>query len=110
MRNIRVAGSFLRKIGIAIIILTAFGFLIDLFSGLYVLRNSKSIYAGLAGLLVVAILYAIGEAGSEWIGGKDDGSHPLHKRAFRLLALLLFAAIIMVAIWFSLTYLGIARE
>lgn len=51
MRKFRV----IRKIGIAVIILIAFGFLIDLFGGLYVLRHAKSIYAALAGLLIVAI-------------------------------------------------------
>lgn|SRR5574341_306297 len=102
-------GLILRKVAIAIIILVAFGFLIDLFSGLYVLRHSKSIYADVAGLLILAIFYAIGEAGSEWIGGKDDVAHPLHKRVFLLLALVLFAAFIMVAIWFSLKSLGIVR-
>jgi len=92
--------SILRALLLSIIILFAFGFLIDLFSGFYVLTHAKSIYAGLAGLLIVAIFYLIGESGSEWIGGKDDITHPLYKRAFHLLVLLLFAGLVLAIMWF----------
>jgi len=101
--------SIFRLIAIAVIILLAFGFLIDLFSGLYVLRQAKSIYAGLAGLLIVSIFYLVGEAGSEWIGGKDKVTDPLYKRALRLLALLIFGAFILAALWFVLKQLGLIR-
>lgn len=101
--------SILRIIVIAVIVLLTLGFIIDLFSGFYVLRQSKSIYAGLAGLLIVAIFYVIGEAGSEWLGGKDKVTDPLYKRALRLLALLIFTTLILTALWFALKYLGSIR-
>lgn len=88
-------------------VLLAFGFLIDLFSGFYVLRHSTSAYAALAALIVVAVFYALGEGGAEWIGGKDDVSHPLYKRVFHLLLLLLFGALILVILWFVLKNLGL---
>ncbi len=103
------SNSILRIIVIAVIALLAFGFLIDLFSGFYVRTHSKSIYAGLAGLLIVAIFYVIGESGSEWIGGKDAVAHPLYKRAFHLLALLLFAGLVLAIMWSTLKYLGLIR-
>jgi len=99
--------SILRVIIIAVVVLLAFGFLIDLFSGFYVLRHSASLYAGVAALLIVAIFYVIGESGSEWIGGKDDVAHPLYKRVFHLLALLLFAGAILSIMWSALKYLGL---
>ncbi|MEW6713941.1 MAG: hypothetical protein AB1306_02465 [Nitrospirota bacterium] len=99
--------SILRLIAIAVIVLLALGFLFDLFSGFYVLRQAKSIYAGLAGLFIVAIFYVIGEAGSEWIGRKDKVNDPLHKRVFRLLVLLIFGAVILAALWFVLKYSGL---
>lgn len=87
--------------------LLVFGFLIDLFSGFYVLGHSKSIYAGLAALMVVSVFYVLVEAGSEWIGRKDDVAHPLYKRVFHLFLLLLFIGIILVILWFVLKNLGL---
>ena len=107
--NFNKAGSILRKIAIAVVILIVLGFLMDLFSGFFVLRHSTSIYAGLGGLLILATFSLLGEIGSEWIGGKDEVSHPLHKRAFRLLALFLFAGLLMAAIWFALKFLGTVK-
>lgn len=101
--------SIFRIIVIAVIALLAFGFLIDLFSGFYVLSHAKSIYAGLAGLLIVAIFYLRGETGSEWISGEDDVAQPLYKRAFHLLVLLLFAGLVLTVMWFALKYLGLIR-
>jgi hypothetical protein len=104
------AYSLLQKIIIALIVLLVFGFLLDLFSGFYVLAHSKSIYAGLGGLLIVAIFYMIGgEASSEWIGGKDKVTDPLYKRTFHLLTLLLFAAGLLAILWFALKYLVLIR-
>lgn len=99
--------SILRINIIAVVVLLALGFLIDLFSGFYVLRHSTSLYAGVAGLLIVAIFSLIGESGSEWIGGKDDVSHPLYKRVFRLLVLLLFAGLILATMWSAVKLLGL---
>jgi hypothetical protein len=101
--------SILRFIVIAVIVLLAVGFLFDLFSGFYVIRQAKSIYAGLAGLLILGIFYLVGEAGSEWIGGKDKVTDPLYKRAIRLLALLLFGALIFAVLWFVLKQIGLIR-
>jgi ABC-type branched-subunit amino acid transport system permease subunit len=108
-KQIKRASPILKKAAVAVFVLLVFGFLIDLFSGFYVLRHSKSIYAGLAALVVVAIFYTLGEGDSEWIGGKDDVTHPLHKRAFHLLLLLLFGGLVLVMMWFALKNLGLIR-
>jgi hypothetical protein len=99
--------SVLRLIVLAVILLLAFGFVVDLFSGLYILRQAKSVYAGLAGLLIVAIFFLAGEAGSEWIGGKDKVTDPLYKRALRLLGLLFFGAFVISALLLVLKQFGI---
>ena len=86
-----------------------FGFLIDLFSGFYVLRNSKSIYAGFAGLFLLAAFYLMGEAGADWIHSKDDASQPSYKKAFRLAMLLIYVGLSMAAVWFLLNYFGLIK-
>jgi hypothetical protein len=103
------SNSILRTIVIGVIILLAFGFLIDLFSGFYILIHSKSIFAGLGGLLIFSIFYLIGEAGSGWISGKDEVAHPLYKRAFHLLVLLVFAGLVLTVLWFVLKSFGIMK-
>jgi hypothetical protein len=109
IKYVKKPRSILRTITIGTIALLIFGFLIDLFSGFPVLRNSKSIYAGLAGLFFLAVFYLIDEAGGDWISSKDDVSHPLYKRAFRLAMLLIYAGIIMTAGWFILNYFGLIK-
>jgi tetrahydromethanopterin S-methyltransferase subunit D len=101
--------AVIRKVAFAVIVLIVAGLLLDLYTGFYYLSHFKSIYAALAGLLLLGVFYLVGEAGSEWIGGKDDVKDPLYKRVFRLLALLLFAALLMTVIWFTLKYLGLMR-
>jgi hypothetical protein len=96
--------SILRTIVIGIIVLPIFGFLIDLFSGFYVLRTCKSIYAGVSALFLLALVYIVGEAGSNWINSKDDSSHPLYKRVFHLVMLLIYVGIIMISTWLLLSY------
>jgi len=103
------ARSVLKNIATGIIFLLVIGFFADLYSGFYIPKHSQSVYAGLAGLLLIAILFVAGEAGSEWIGGKDDVTHPLYKRAFHLFLLLLFAGLVLIMMWFALKSLGVIR-
>jgi hypothetical protein len=109
MKSLKKQLSLLRIIAIGTIVLLIFGFLIDIFSGFYVLRNSKSIYTALVGLFLLAIFYLIGEAGGNWIGSKDDVSHPLYNRLLHLVILLMYAGIIMTVAWFILNYFGIIK-
>jgi hypothetical protein len=87
-------------------VLLALGFMIDAFSGFYILRNAKSLSWSFGGLVLVAVFYLLGETCSEWISSKDDVSHPLHKRSFHLICLLLFAGAIIGACWFAFKLLG----
>ena len=104
VKHIKKLLSILRIIAIATIVLLIYGFLIDIFSGFYVLKNSKSIYSALVCLFLLAIFYLIGEAGGNWIGSKDNVSHLLYKRLFHLVLLLMYAGIIITAAWFILNY------
>ena len=89
--------------------LLIFGFMIDMFSGFYILRHSTSLYAGLAGLLLLSVFYLFGEAGAEWIHKKDEVTHPVHKRVFHLSLLLLYAVTIMATAGFLLNYFGLIK-
>jgi hypothetical protein len=89
--------AVLRTITIGVVFLLLFGLLIDAFSGFYVLRHSKSVYAGCAGLFLLSILYLLGEAGSDWINSKDETTHPWHKRLLHLLMLLAYAGLVILA-------------
>ena len=91
---------------VAILVLLALGLMIDAFSGFYILKNARSLGWGIGGLLIVALFYLIGEAGSGWIDSKDDVSHPLHKRAFHLSLLITFVGAIMVIVGYVLNKMG----
>lgn len=54
----------LRTVVIGIVVLPLFGLLFDAFSGFYVLRHSKSLYAACAGLFLLSVFYLLGEAGA----------------------------------------------
>jgi hypothetical protein len=99
----------LKNIAIGIILLLTIGFFVDLFRGFYILKHSQSIYAGLSGLLIIAILYVTGEAGSKWIDSKDNVTHPFYKRAFHLFLLLLFAGLVLIVLWLVLKSLGVIK-
>jgi hypothetical protein len=65
-----------------------FGAMADLFSGLPLLRLSRSWTAWLLGVAGLGIVYAVAELGGGWITGRDKLAHPLWKRAFHLAMLL----------------------
>lgn len=91
---------------ILFLVLLALGFMIDAFNGFYILRTAKTVSWSAGGLLLVSLFYLLGEAGSEWISSKDDVSHPLHKRVFHLICLVLFAGAIIAACWIIFKLLG----
>src|SRR5207249_1950323 len=85
-----------------LIFLIVIGSATDLWLGLPLLRAARSWTTWLVGVLALAVLYLLGEGGSEWIKKRDNRSHPVWKRAWNLTLLLGFAgtiaAIAMVAI------------
>ncbi len=96
-----------RTLVIGAVVLPLFGLLFDAFNDFYVLRHSKSIYGAFAGLVLLAVLYLLGEAGATWVGSKDKVSHPLHKRVFHLFLMLAYTVLIVVAAWAAFKSLGI---
>lgn len=82
------------------------GILIDAFNGFYIFREAKSIFLGIFGLLILSLFYLVGEAVSGWIDSKDNVSHPLYKRFFHLILLLISAGIVMTLAYFTITFLG----
>jgi hypothetical protein len=101
--------AILRIVAIGAAFLLLLGFLIDAFSGFYVFSHSKSVYAGCAGLTLLSVFYLLGEMGSNWINSKDKTTHPLHKRIFHLLLLLIYAALIMLVAGAAFKYIGILK-
>ena len=100
-------GSNLKVILIGIAFLLFIGLLLDAFSGFYIIKHSKSIYGGIAGLFLFSLFYLFGEAGAEWINKKDDVSHPLHKRVFHLLLLLFLSGTVIAICWLLFDYLNL---
>lgn len=98
--------SNFKSIAILIVSLLFFGILIDAFNGFHIIRKAKSIFMGILGLFILALFYIVGEGVSEWINSKDHVSHPLHKRVFHLLLLLLSVGIVMTLAYFIFKYLG----
>jgi ribose/xylose/arabinose/galactoside ABC-type transport system permease subunit len=99
----------IKPILIGIIVLPLIGLLYDAFNGFHVLRNSKTIYGIIAGLILTAILAFVGEYFSEVINAKDKVSDPLYKRAFHLFILLVSMSVIGFLCWFILHYFEILK-
>ena len=91
---------------IAVLVLLVLGLMIDAFSGFYILKNARSLGWGIGGLMLLSLFYLVGEAGSGWINSKDDVSHSLHKRFFRLVVLIFFASVVMAVCWYVFKKLG----
>ena len=102
----RSSSSKIKIVIVAILVFIIFGLIIDAFNGFYILKNAKSLLWGIVGLIVLAIFYFIGEAGSDWIDSKDNVSHPLYKRAFHLLMLLCFAGALFAVCFYLFKKLG----
>jgi len=94
----------IKTILIGVIVLPIFGLLYDSFSGFYVLRNFKSVYGILAGLMVTVIFTLAGEYVSELINAKDSVSDPLYKRVFCLFILLAAVGALGFLNWFIFHY------
>lgn len=96
-----------KKYALIILLLFIAGFIIDgVYSNFYIVRNAKSFGWAFVGILILSILYLIGEIGSEWIGSKDKVSNPLYKRAYHLLLLLCFVGLLATVFIFIFKYLG----
>lgn len=108
-KRLRGDKSHLKVILIGIAFLLFIGLLLDAFSGFYIIKHSKSIYGGIAGLFLISLFYLFGEAGAERINSKDDVSHPLHKRVFHLFLLLFFAGIVITLCWLLFDYLDLIK-
>ena len=85
-----------------LIFLIVIGSTTDLWLGFPLLRSARSWTTWLLGILALAVLYLLGEGGSEWIKKRDRRSHPVWKRAWTLILLLGFvgsiSAIVIVMI------------
>ena len=99
----------IKTILIGIIVLPLIGFTYDAFNGFYVLRNSKSIYGIIVGLMLTVILAFVGEYFSEVINAKDKVIDPLYKRAFHLIILLAVVGAVGFLYWFIFHYFEILR-
>jgi hypothetical protein len=62
-----------RFVAILVFLLIVIGFIVDLLSGLEVLRSGRSWAAWLIGILALGVLYLLGGGAGEWIGARDKG-------------------------------------
>jgi hypothetical protein len=89
-------------LGLLVLFLIVIGFTTDLWLGFPLLFSARSWTTWLLGILALAVLYLLGEGGSEWIKKRDRRSHPVWKRAWNLILLVGFVgsitAIVMVVI------------
>lgn len=99
----------IKPIVIGIIVFPLIGLLYDAFNGFHVLRNSKSIYGIIAGLVLTVILAFVGEYVSQVINAKDKVSDPLYKRAFHLFMLLASVGVVGFLYWFIFHYFEILK-
>lgn len=95
-----------KTIFVALLALLILGLIIDALNGFYMLRNAKTIFWGIGGVILFALFYTLVEGISGWISAKDDVSHPLIKRVFHLFVLLFFAGIAVAGSWFLFKELG----
>jgi len=96
----------IKAVFLAVAMLLIAGLILDAFDGPYILRGAKSLIWGIGGLLLLSIFYLIAESGTEWISSKDSVSHPLYKRVYHLLILILFTGVVMAVFWFLLYKIG----
>ncbi len=101
--------SKIKPILIGIIVLPLIGLMYDAYSGFHVLRNSKSIYGIIAGLMVTVIVAFVGEYVSEVINAKDKVSDPLCKRVFLLFILFVSVGVVGFLYWFIFHYFEILK-
>ena len=85
-----------RFVAILVVLLISIGFMVDFFSGLEVLRSSRSWTAWLVGIGAFGVLYLLAEGAGEWINARDKVTHPLWKRVWHLA--LLLGMIVLIAI------------
>ena len=79
-----------------VFLLIVIGFIVDLLSGLEVLRSSRSWAAWAIGIVTLGVLYLLGGGAGEWIDARDKLTHPLWKRVWHLA--LLLGMVVLVAI------------
>ena len=97
-RNAPTWKAALGFLGLVVLFLIVIGFTTDLWLGFPLLFSARSWTTWLLGILALAVLYLLGEGGSEWIRKRDKRSHPLWKRAWNLTLLLGFAGSIAVIV------------
>lgn len=99
----------IKAVLIGFIVLPLIGFFYDAINGFYILRNTKSIYGIIIGIILTVIIISAGEYVAETINTKDNVSDPLYKRAFRLLLLLVSVSIIVSLYWFIFHYFELLK-
>jgi hypothetical protein len=81
------------------VLLVGMGLLTDLGNGLPIVRDARSVGAGLAGVAAVGALYVVVGAGAEAIHSRDSVDHPLWKRVVHLTGLLILWGALLFGLW-----------
>jgi hypothetical protein len=96
--------SKLKVVGLVLVALLIGGIALDGLTGFDFIRSAKNPLIAVLGLLVLGVMYILGEIVSEWINKKDKKSNPLYLRAFHLMLLLSAAGVI---VYFGMTLLAL---
>ena len=99
--------SKLKTILIVLGLIFFFGILLDALTGFSILRNSKSIFHGVVGLILVAVIYLSAEGLSTKINSKDKNSHPLYKRLLHFFLIFLVTISFIFFVNFGLNFINL---
>lgn len=98
--------SRLKVAGYALAALLVGGVSLDALNGFYFIRTSKTPLLSFLGLIVLGVIFLLGEIVSDWINSKDKKANPLYVRAFNLVLLIGAAGVIVCVGWYVLSLLG----
>ena len=96
----------MKVVGYLLVALLVGGVALDALQGFYFIRTAKTPLLAFVGLIVLGILYLLGEIVSDWINSKDKKTNPLYLRAFHLILLLGTVGLIVCGGWYLLGLLG----
>ena len=93
---------------IVLFIFTLFlGLIFDAFSGFHFVQESNSVLGAIGILIVLGILYLVGDCIVTGVASIDKAEHPLWRRAFNLFVLLVTTGLLAIMVYYALTIIQI---
>ena len=98
--------SKLKTVSFVLLALLIGGLALDALNGFYFIRTAKTPLLAFVGLIVLGVLYLLGEIIADRINAKDKKTNPLYLRMFHLILLLGTVGLVVGAAWYLLGLLG----